>query len=654
MKGVFMIFNRSFFYIALFLFPLITVLGQSNTNCFLEDFQIKEAVIPPYTVVDKTTDAATVFITINPADTLGEVSKYVFGNAVAVWVSSSVNNSTIVGHLKKMGPSLIRFPGGSWSDQYFWKGNPGDLPTQVPDGQNGGKMVAFWPQYSSSYSLTVDSYYDLCKKIGANGLITVNYGYARYGLSAKPAEQAAHYAADWVRYDNGRTKFWEIGNESAGPWSGGWMIDTSRNKDGQPQIVNGQLYGQHFKIFADSMRTAAAEKGVTIYIGGQVIQYDGTNSWNAVDRKWNEEFFKEVGNAADFYVIHNYFGNSAATLKAQIDNARSEIIKNVTFVSGDIKNKKAFSKPIALTEWNSGGPDQAKTSIANGMQAVTLFSEMIKNNFGMSCRWLVANWESDGLFYYGNNSSLRWQPRPDFYYIYYLQKFTGDHSVGVTITGSSDILSYVTMFSGGHEGVVVVNKGSKDQVLKIRPGRGVGQKYYVYSLVGGDAQDFSQTVMVNDEAATGTQWGPIDRLESIEANAYTIGDNIVFKSPARSVQYVMVEPGDNIVSVENNEDNAIPSHYELNQNYPNPFNPQTTISYSLPQESNVSLKVFDILGREVADLLQNKFETAGYHEVTFDGLNVPSGIYFYQLTAADPSQSSGQSFVQTKKMILIK
>ena len=65
----------------------------------------------------------------------------------------------------------------------------------------------------------------------------------RYGTSANPVAAAAHLAADWVRYDNGRTKFWEIGNESYGNWEAGYSIDVSKNKDGQPEFITGALYG---------------------------------------------------------------------------------------------------------------------------------------------------------------------------------------------------------------------------------------------------------------------------------------------------------------------------------------------------------------------------------------------------------------------------
>ncbi|MDP3582663.1 MAG: T9SS type A sorting domain-containing protein, partial [Ignavibacteria bacterium] len=90
---------------------------------------------------------------------------------------------------------------------------------------------------------------------------------------------------------------------------------------------------------------------------------------------------------------------------------------------------------------------------------------------------------------------------------------------------------------------------------------------------------------------------------------------------------------------------AIPTEFKLGQNFPNPFNPVTEINYQLPSFSKVSLKVFDILGKEVTELV-NQEQEAGSYRVKFDGSNLTSGVYFYQLRA--------DSFVGTKKLVLIK
>jgi hypothetical protein len=88
-----------------------------------------------------------------------------------------------------------------------------------------------------------------------------------------------------------------------------------------------------------------------------------------------------------------------------------------------------------------------------------------------------------------------------------------------------------------------------------------------------------------------------------------------------------------------------PKTFSLLQNYPNPFNPSTQISYQVPSNSRVSLKVFDLLGREVTALV-NEVKSAGTYTATFNADKIPSGVYFYQLSAGN--------FLQTKKMVMLK
>jgi len=88
-----------------------------------------------------------------------------------------------------------------------------------------------------------------------------------------------------------------------------------------------------------------------------------------------------------------------------------------------------------------------------------------------------------------------------------------------------------------------------------------------------------------------------------------------------------------------------PTVFSLSQNYPNPFNPSTTIHFTVPQNNQVTLKIFDVMGKEVATLI-NEEKSEGNYEIEFNATNLPSSIYFYQLRAG--------SFNQTKKMLLLK
>ena len=91
--------------------------------------------------------------------------------------------------------------------------------------------------------------------------------------------------------------------------------------------------------------------------------------------------------------------------------------------------------------------------------------------------------------------------------------------------------------------------------------------------------------------------------------------------------------------------NTVPSAFELKQNFPNPFNPSTFISFSIPENAEVSLEVFDAAGRKTA-YLRNDVKSAGRFKMQINAADLSNGIYFYKLTAG--------SFVSTKKMILVK
>lgn len=125
---------------------------------------------------------------------------------------------------------------------------------------------------------------------------------------------------------------------------------------------------------------------------------------------------------------------------------------------------------------------------------------------------------------------------------------------------------------------------------------------------------------------------------AVDLNFNTDGDNWNF-APIFTVDITTV-------SVPNN--NTIVNDYDLSQNYPNPFNPVTKIQFVIGQETAgqlVTLNVYDLLGRKVTTLVNGE-KHAGYHEVVFDAANLPSGTYFYRLSAGN--------FVKTKKLLLLK
>src|SRR5690606_1925098 len=117
-------------------------------------------------------------------------------------------------------------------------------------------------------------------------------------------------------------------------------------------------------------------------------------------------------------------------------------------------------------------------------------------------------------------------------------------------------------------------------------------------------------------------------------------------SVSSDIKTIFNATGDNALK---NEQNTIPAEYELSQNFPNPFNPVTKIQYALPMDGKVQLVIYDILGREVAKLVNNEFRTAGRYVSEFNGSRLASGIYFYRI-----SVDEGKAFDMVKKMVLVK
>ena len=97
---------------------------------------------------------------------------------------------------------------------------------------------------------------------------------------------------------------------------------------------------------------------------------------------------------------------------------------------------------------------------------------------------------------------------------------------------------------------------------------------------------------------------------------------------------------------------TVPKNYELRQNFPNPFNPSTIISFQLPRNGNVSIKIYDVNGREVQTLV-NESMNAGSYEVSFDATGLSSGVYYYRLEVRN-SSSTSNVFSDTKRMMYLR
>ncbi len=533
--------------------PTVDPAIANTIGFFLNDWQPKTFTAPSYK--DTTIPFSTAYtVTVNPSAVITKVPMSIFGNNANIWMTQIVTETSLMTDITNLHPHIIRFPGGSISDVFFWNAPKNTPPADAPSmlvNANGTQSASGWwyGKNSESWTFSVDNYYNMLQQTGNSGMITINYGYARYGTSANPVATAAHLAADWVRYDNGRTKYWEIGNENFGDWEAGYRIDITKNKDGQPEYLSGDLYGQHFKVFADSMRKAAQEIGKSIYIGAVTVEA-AAQSWETNTRKtWNTGLFSKAGTSPDFYIVHSYFTayqtNSNAT--NILASPASETKNMMDFVTQSLQSAAVTLKPIALTEYNINAEgSMQKVSHINGMHAIMVLGEALKNKYGMSARWDLANaWDNGndhGMFSNGDEPGVpKWNARPAFYHMYYFQKFLGDRLITST-SDNADLISYASSFTSGQIGVTLVNRSASAQLVQIKfQTFNVGTRFYWYTLTGGgDNGEFSRKVLVNGQGPSGVAGGPANYASINPYSANTI-NGVNINVPARAIVYMVID-----------------------------------------------------------------------------------------------------------------
>ncbi|MBK7377935.1 MAG: T9SS type A sorting domain-containing protein [Ignavibacteriales bacterium] len=203
-------------------------------------------------------------------------------------------------------------------------------------------------------------------------------------------------------------------------------------------------------------------------------------------------------------------------------------------------------------------------------------------------------------------------------------------------------------------GFVSLSRTTDGNFFVLKPDDYSGVPYILVYKVDADGNEIRQDSTGISKTYSAYYTGGSNDLVSIGADDYlTVGEGKVAGDAMSMWNAIITRKGGALTAITEVKDDEIfsgqPTDYLLYQNYPNPFNPVTTIRFSIPVSGNVTLKIYDILGREVKTLLR-EYKSTGIYEVSFDGGGLASGIYFYQLSAV----SGADYFVQTKKMLLLK
>jgi len=530
--------------------------SSGQMGFFLNDWQAKPFVAPQYDE-DAAATNPTAMVTVDAANVITEIPLTIFGQNANNWMSQMYNEPVFLNHLSNLNPHVLRWPAGSGSDCYFWNSDlnqpPADAPVNLRNADGTYQTASSQYTYgktANSWQATTDNYYSVLQQTNSIGLITVNYGYARYGTSDNPVATAAHLAADWVRYDNGRTKYWEVGNENYGDWEWGYRIDPTTNKDGQPEYLTGQLYGQHFKEFADSMRVAAKETGKTIYIGAVMHESDPQSYDTNTTKTWNSGMIPEAGNVPDFYIGHNYITPYGQNSSASVifNSALTVPQQMMAYMTSQITGNGGTIKPVILSEWNMWAQDSMQmVSNVSGTYAVIVQCEALKNKFGLTARWDLYNGWSNGndhgLFSAGDEPGVnRWSPRPSFYYMYFFQKCFGDRLVNASVSGSSTVKAYASTYTSGQSGIALLNIAGNPQTVQVNFNNfNMGNRFYWYTLSGDtDHGSFSRKVSVNGSGTTAVAGGPSD-YATLKAKSALTTNGITLTIPAWSAVFVMVD-----------------------------------------------------------------------------------------------------------------
>lgn len=234
-------------------------------------------------------------------------------------------------------------------------------------------------------------------------------------------------------------------------------------------------------------------------------------------------------------------------------------------------------------------------------------------------------------------------------------------TVGTDDTRHSACISWGDYNNDGFMDVYLVNNGAENRLYKNNAGN--SNKWLIMKLIGVNSNRSAIGVRVKVKTGSLTQirevsGGSGGKGQNSLPVEFGLGsaaviDSLIVRWPSGLMQgFANVTPNQIITLIEGqplggiNPSPKLPERFRLEQNYPNPFNPKTIINYKLPITNYVSLTIYNVLGKVVAELVHEK-QSAGSYKVEWDGSNYPSGVYFYTLTA-------NGSYIETIKMVLIK
>ncbi len=576
-----------------------------------------------------------------------------------------------------------------WNDSTTIVGNAGLGNGKAPTGWSTisagfGQSVPI----STSKAIIVTGQMEL---VGGGG--TSAYTWLRYALTYQDSATLQYKGTDsamwtspkkWYGYEfdprsgagtiangsSGQGTEWAINN---GNWTstysnGGPALSTVQNQPFNAEATAGTY---NFAISVESVNDTVNEirwylikNDNSYWFGGIVRGVSTTKQFNAIDFGFNNDF---TGTQVNFSNVKVDLGKPITVPPAPWQNYYisdwgfyGSIMKGWSFTPGELTGNATISGSNPTTGWVAlrGGFGESVAPRNDKDSALVITGDLHLGGGGFqgmgSLRFGLFNSDSAGTVILDTSStalpdSTRWSGTPN-------------HDSGYLFIPPSDKNPSV-MWSGNTPGTLggIMNdvetdagKGYSLGTFDASPSNAVGDSgTYNFTISIGPAGNGTNDVRFifkKNDGSYELQGSVTDKHSPVAASKF---NSIVFALGSGSkatdmnlenVQVTLAAPP-TITGVKEPTKGELPTTYSLSQNYPNPFNPSTTIKFAIPHSGNVSLVVYDILGRKVTTLVNGELN-AGYHSINFNADNLASGVYFYRLKAGN--------FISVKKLMLLK
>ena len=400
--------------------------------------------------------AASATVEIKPGKVIAtDTGHRLLGSNIGLWYENQELEDLEKSSLyKQWAPSIIRFPGGSWSDEIYWngtgvrKGTAFDLSKKQADGWDidysqwspGFRINADQSLHEFHGHTTLPVLHQFAVDNKCEAIVTVNAGTG-----------TAAMAAEWVRWANKKmgynVKYWEVGNELEGEWEAGHIRPDGTKMDAKK-------YAAIYLEFAKAMKAVDP----TIKVGGP------TNSNDSV--VFTEELIKQAGEHIDFISFHTYPVDGKNTNVAKIFKDSERVGKTVTQIRSWLEKyqpKRASEIEIGITEWHVQVHENDNTcNLLSGLWSARFIGEMFNSKVDFANQWdLFSTTETGGhgLFQKGGEIT----PRASYWAMWLWAQHLGETLTESKVTGSNDLKSYATM-KDGKPAILLINQSPKESL----------------------------------------------------------------------------------------------------------------------------------------------------------------------------------------------